>query len=102
MAVIREALDTHRSESETLPMRGFPCGDCELLPFPGGDQPFGNEQPRALAVLADFDGSLPIGDAELDVVEAFLMPQILALLEDRAPSQEAPPRTRKGPKARRQ
>jgi hypothetical protein len=64
-------------------MRGHPSGNRELLSFSAGGQPAGNNNPCGLAVRVDFDESLPIGPAELDAFEAFLMPQILALLAER-------------------
>lgn len=63
-------------------MRGHLSGDRELLPFPTSDHAAGNDNACALAVQANFNESLPIGPAELDAIEAFLMPQILALLAD--------------------
>ena len=63
-------------------MHGHLSGDRELLPFPAGGEPAGNGDPCALAVRVDFDEALPIGPAELDALEAFLMPQILALLNE--------------------
>jgi hypothetical protein len=63
-------------------MRGHLSGDRELLSISAGGEPAGNDNPCALAVLGDFDESLPIGPAELDALEAFLMPQILALLKE--------------------
>jgi hypothetical protein len=63
-------------------MRGHLSGDRELLSFPTSDRAAGNDNACALTVQANFNENLPIGPAELDVIEAFLMPQILALLDD--------------------
>lgn len=78
-------------------MHGLLSGDRELLSFSGGDEPFGNDKPCGFAVQANFDEALPIGPAELDALEAFLLTEILALMEDKA-TQETPQRTRKRPK----
>lgn len=61
-------------------MHGPLSGNRELLSFLEGMPPSGDGDPCALAVQADFDDRLPVGPAELDAFEAFLMPQILALL----------------------
>ena len=66
-------------------MLGHLSGNRELLSFSAVDGPAGNDNPCDLAVRVDFDESLPIGPAELDAFEAFLMPQILALLEEKSP-----------------
>jgi hypothetical protein len=63
-------------------MRGHLSGDRELLSFPTSDRAAGNDNACALAVQANFNENLPIGPAELDAIEAFLMPQILAMLAD--------------------
>ncbi|KAB1085052.1 hypothetical protein F4V91_00525 [Neorhizobium galegae] len=63
-------------------MRGHLSGDRELLPFPTSDHAAGNDNACALAVQANFNESLPVGPAELDAIEAFLMPQILKMLTD--------------------
>jgi hypothetical protein len=65
-------------------MRGHPSGNREQLSFSAGGQPAGNDNPCDLAVRSDFDKSLPVGPAELDAFEAFLMPQILALLQEKS------------------
>jgi hypothetical protein len=66
-------------------MLGHLSGNRELLLFSAVDRPAGNGYLCDLAVRVDFDESLPIGPAELDAFEAFLMPQILALLEEKTP-----------------
>ena len=63
-------------------MHGPLSGDRELLSFPAGGKPAGNDNACAPAVRADFDETFPISPAELDAIEAFLMPQIRMLLGD--------------------
>ncbi len=74
-------------------MRGPLSGDRELLSFPAGENAAGNDNSCAPGVRADFDESFPIGAAELDAIEAYLMPQIKILL---AGNCELPPQS--GPK----
>jgi hypothetical protein len=72
-------------------MRGHLSGNREALPFSAGGNTAGNDNPCMPAVRLDFGDSFPVGSAELDALEAFLMPQILALLEEKArPDSEAP------------
>lgn len=63
-------------------MHGPLSGDRELLSFPAGGKPAQNDNSCAPAVRADFDKTFPISPAELDAIEAFLMPQIRMLLAD--------------------
>ena len=67
-------------------MHGPLSGNRELLSSPEGLPPSGNGDPCALAVRADIDCTFPIGQAELDAIEAFLMPKLMALLNEEPPA----------------
>jgi hypothetical protein len=81
-------------------MRGRASGYGELLSFPAGSTPAGNDPAGGPVVSAGFDETLPVGPSELDAIEAYLMPQILALLQEADKASTNPlQRTRKCRKA---
>ena len=68
-------------------MRGRQSSHRELLrPVPG--QKAGGSDGTRPAVIADNLELLPVTAEELDAIEAFLMPQILRLLESSASKQD--------------
>lgn len=70
-------------------MRGCDAGHRCMLSFRSGAA--GTERDSCLRVLSDFDEHMPVGAAELDAIEAFLSPQIMALLgQQEASDSEAP------------
>lgn len=62
-------------------MRGHLSGHRCALPTPFR-RPAGGADSALPRVLSDFDHNLPVGAAELDAVESFLMPLIKELLEN--------------------
>ena len=66
-------------------MRGYPSGNGELLLFSAGDKPAGNGALCPLPAKVLFE-ELPVGADELAAIEAFLLPGILALLDETAPA----------------
>lgn len=68
-------------------MRGRQSSHRELL-RPATGQTAGSSDSTRPAVIADDLELFPVTAEELDAVEAFLMPQILRLLESRASKQD--------------
>ena len=65
-------------------MRGRPAGHRERLPDLRRSEACADNGTGALSVITDFGEEFAIGPAELDAVEAFLLPQLLAILNDDA------------------
>lgn len=63
-------------------MRGRPASHRERLPDPRRPEACADDGNGALSVLTNFGEDFAIGASELDAVEAFLLPQLLALLND--------------------
>lgn len=68
-------------------MRGRLSGHRMILPFQPGAEAAAEE--GSLAVLTDFAENAPITDAELDAIEAFLMAQVQAIMQETS----APPKS---------
>jgi hypothetical protein len=66
-------------------MRGRKSSHRELLRSAPSRQAGGGDSTRALDVTCELN-DLPISAQELDAIEAFLMPQILRLLETEQPT----------------
>jgi hypothetical protein len=73
-------------------MRGRESGHRCAVPCPPENSTGGLDQ-ACIAVLTDIDAGFPVGPAELDALEAFLMPQILALLEEMPRSDSEAPQS---------
>ena len=61
-------------------MRGRESSHRELLRSASSQQAGGRDSPRPVVSFDDLE-NLPVTPEELDAIEAFLMPQILLLLE---------------------
>lgn len=63
-------------------MRGHVSGYDELSSFSVGGLPAGNDPVGRPVVSAHFGETPIVAPSELDAIEAFLMPQILTLLQE--------------------
>lgn len=69
-------------------MRGRKSGHHRALPSVASQSGHGADK-HGQSVVTDIDESFPVTAAELDALEAFLMPQLLALLAQDAPENRA-------------
>lgn len=68
-------------------MRGRQSSHRELLRPAAGQEPRSSDSTRPVAIADNLE-LLPVTPEELDAIEAFLMPQILRLLETGASNQD--------------